>query len=112
MPKVFVTQLPHRRDHSTGQLVPAFNINTAQEHGELVMMMPAQAHYQPTNQLVAHCAEAVRGYDYEEGDSLLLLGDTAIIASTVAVLARKHRRITVLRWDRLLSRYTRVVITT
>ena len=111
MPKVFVTQLPHKRDLSTGALVPVFNINTAQEHGEIVVMQPPQAHYQPTADLTHSLSMKLFDYDFEEGDSVLLLGDTSIIAITCVLLARRNKRMCVLRWDRNLGRYTRVIIT-
>jgi len=111
MPKVYVTQLPHKRDTATGQLIPIFNINNAHEHGEVVVLMPPQAHYQPTGDLTQALSMALFEYDFDEGDSVLLLGDTTIVAITVMLLTRRNKRMCVLRWDRNLGRYTRVVIT-
>lgn len=111
MPKVYVTQVPHLRDRATQALVPVFNITPAQEHGELVTMMPPGAAFFNTAELVRQLAERLFPYDYEAGDSVLLLGDTTIVAATVAVVSKRNHKFAVLRWDRNLGRYTRVVIT-
>lgn len=111
MPKIYVTQIPHRRDKETGSLVPAFNLTPANEHGELVVMMPPQAAFQATADLVRQLEEKLSGYSYAEGDCALLLGDTTIVAATVAILAKRCAKFAILRWDRNLSRYTRVVLT-
>lgn len=107
---VYVTQLPHKRDRETGVLTPAFNINTAQEHGQLRIMMPPQAHYQPTEGILRTLRPVLDEYSYGSGDSLLLLGDVAIIAATVAYCTLWHGKFCVLRWDRTLGRYIRVEI--
>lgn len=111
MPKVYVTQVPHRRDRETNSFVPAFNITPASEHGELDVMMPPSSAFYNTAELVRQLAVRLAPYDYVAGDSCLLLGDTSIVAATVAVLAKRHSKFAVLRWDRNLGRYTRVVIT-
>lgn len=110
MPKIYVTQIPHRRDQATKALVPAFNITPANEHGEVVVMMPPQAAFHSTVEVVNQLRKALENYEYEEGDSVLLLGDTTLVAATVAILARHHGKFGALRWDRNLGRYTRVVI--
>jgi len=110
MPNVYVTQLPHRRDAATGSLVPAFNLTPAEEHGKLVTMMPPQAAFHATAELVRQLDEKLQDYDYEEGDTVLLLGDTTLVAATAAILGKRRAKFTVLRWDRNLGRYTRVVI--
>lgn len=110
MPNVYVTQTPIRRDKATNALVPAFNLAPATEHGELIVMMPAQAAFQSTTELTKQLSSHLRGYDYAAGDCVLLLGDTTLVAATAALLGRQQAKFTVLRWDRNLGRYTRVVI--
>jgi len=107
--KIFVTQVPHRRDNGTGSYVPIFNLTPATEFGDLITMMPPKAAYTATGDLVRQLEEKLEDYRYEEGDAVLLLGDTSIIAATVAILARKHLKFAVLRWDRVIGRYSRVV---
>jgi hypothetical protein len=110
MPNVYITQLPHRRDTTTNSLVPAFNIHPAGEHGEIVVMMPPQAAFITTGQVVRQLTAKLIAYNYGGGDSLLLLGDTTLVACATAILAKRHQQFTILRWEKNLGRYTRVVI--
>jgi len=110
MPNVYVTQIPHRRDGATGSLVPAFNLTPAEEHGKLVVMMPPQAAFHATGELTRQLRDKLQAYNYEDGDSVLLLGDTTLVAAAAALLGKLRFKFAVLRWDRNLGRYTRVVI--
>lgn len=107
--RVFVTQVPHRRDQATGSYTPVFNLYPAEEFGAIVVMMPPQSAYVATSELLDQLGAKLDAYDYDRGDTVLLLGDTSLIAATVAILARRHERFAVLRWDRILQRYSRVV---
>jgi len=107
-PRVFVTQNPHRRDRDTDAFVPAFNLHPASTHGELRVLMPPRAAYIATDELVKQLEDALEDYDYERGDSILLLGDTSIVCAASGILARRALRFTLLRWDRMLQSYTRV----
>lgn len=107
---VWVTQVPNRRDKVTGALTPAVNISPASEHGELRIMMPPQASFFATGDLVLQLREQLRNYDYARGDSVICLGDPAIIAITGALLAEVSRRFVVLRWDKNIGRYVRVQV--
>lgn len=110
MKKVWITQIPNRRDTATGMLVPAVNVSPASEHGEIHVLMPANASFFATGDLVDQLRKGLRDYDYERGDSIVCLGDPAIIAVTGAVLMERTQRFVVLRWDRNIGRYVRVEI--
>lgn len=103
--KVYITQVPHRRDRDTGAFVPSVNIAPASEHGELVVMMPPRAAFHATGDLVRQMREHLKDYDYEAGDCLVALGDPAIIAVACAILGKMHGRFTVLKWDKNVGRY-------
>lgn len=105
---VYVTQIPHKKDAATGAFVPTININTAAEHGQIVTMFPPRAAYVDTAILLDQAAQKLENYDFERGDSLLLMGDSAIMAVCIAVLAKRVREIAVLRFDKVLHRYVRV----
>lgn len=109
-PQVWVTQIPNRRDKSTGAVVPAVNISPASEHGDVHVLMPPNASFFATGDLIDQLRTGLRDYDYERGDSVICLGDPAIIAVAGAVLAERTRRFVVLRWDRNIGRYVRVEI--
>lgn len=104
-PKVYITQIPHRRDAETRAFVPAINIAPAAEHGELIVMMPPRAPFHATSDLVRQLREHLKDYDYEAGDCLVAMGDPAIIAVACAVLGKERGRFTILKWDRNVSRY-------
>ena len=105
MPKVFITQVPHRRDPDTRAFVPAVNVQPAAEHGELVIMMPPRASFQATEDLVRQLNAHLQAYDFEAGDCLVAMGDPAVIAVASALLGRIHGKFRVLRWDRNIGRY-------
>lgn len=104
MPKVYITQVPHKKDKATGSLVPSVNISPASEHGEIVIMMPPRATFFATADLIKQLREQLKDYDYEGGDALIAMGDPVVIAAACAVLAIKGS-FTVLRWDKNLGRY-------
>lgn len=103
--KVYITQVPHRRDPETRAFVPAVNISPAAEHGELVVMMPPRAAFFATGDLVRQLREHLKDYDHERGDCLVALGDPAVIAVACALLGKMHGRFTVLKWDKNVGRY-------
>jgi hypothetical protein len=73
-------------------------------------MMPPQAAFMATSDVLRQLGEKLKDYDYASGDSIVLLGDTTLVACAVALLAKRHGKFTTLRWDRNLGRYTRVVV--
>lgn len=109
-PTVWVTQIPNRRDPHTRALFPSVNISPASEHGEIRVMMPANASFFATGELISQLRSALRSYDFERGDSVVCLGDPAIIAATGAVLAEHTKSFNVLRWDRRTSRYHKIKV--
>lgn len=111
MPTVFVTQIPNRRDKDTGAFVPSINIAPAAEHGEIRVMMPAQAPFHATTDLVSQLRAHLKNYSYGAGDSLVAVGDPAIIAVACAILGKEHGRFIVLKWDRNVGRYLPAHIT-
>src|SRR5665213_838150 len=107
-PVVWVTQVPSKRDRATGQMTPSINIGPAGEHGRLEVMMPAGAAFYDTVQLMDALRASLRNYNFKRGDSLLCLGDPAIIAVAGAVLGEWTRRFRILKWDRHIERYNTV----
>lgn len=110
MSKVFITQVPSRRDSETGALVPTCNISPAVEHGEVVIMMPPDASFFATAELVKQLEYHLRYYDFEGGDALVALGDPAIIAAASAILGKMHGSFRLLKWDRMVKRYVPNVV--
>lgn len=105
MPKVYITQVPNRRDRETGTFVPTVNISPAAEHGEPVILMPPRASFFATSDLVKQLKEKLEHYDYAAGDSIVAMGDPAIIAVACAILGKLHGKFQVLKWDKNVGRY-------
>lgn len=105
MAKVFVPQVPQRRDKETQALVPAVNINPAQEHGDIVVMLPSSANFYATADLVSQLANHLDAYNYEEGDVIIAIGDPTIMAAAFAYLGAKFGRFKIGKWDRNMQRY-------
>jgi len=105
--KVFVTQIPHRLDGQT--LIPAINIGPASEFGEIEIMFPPRANFFATNILVKQLEEKLNDYNFDNGDSLLPLGDPVLLAAACAILG-KRGDFRVLRWDKNIKRYTQSTI--
>lgn len=109
MARVFVTQIPHKRDPDTRAFVPSVNISTASEFGDIVVMMPPRASFFATADLVRQMSEHLKDYDCDAGDCIIAMGDPVVMATAFAILGRKGA-FTVLRWDRNLGRYTTVKV--
>jgi hypothetical protein len=108
--KVFVTQIPNRRDRETGAMVPSFNISPAAEYGEIHLLMPAGASFYASAHMVSHLRKELRAYSFERGDAIVPAGDPSIIMATGAVLAEYTKQMRVLKWDRQIGRYIPVEV--
>jgi hypothetical protein len=104
-PTVYITQVPHTYDRDTNAFVPLFNIGPAAEHGELLVMMPPRASFYATADLIKQLRKHLQHYDYNAGDTLVAMGDPAIIAVACALLGRMFGNFIILKWDRKIERY-------
>lgn len=109
-PRVFITQIPNRRDPNTGAMVPAFDAMPAAEHGEIVVLMPASFSLFNTSEMVRQLRNTLVDYSFTRGDAVVPAGDPAIIFATGAVLAEQHRKMRILKWERSVKRYVPVEV--
>lgn len=107
-PTVFVTQIPSRRDKETGTVVPIYNVTPASEYGNIRILMPSGVNFYATADLVRQAKDALKDYSFERGDSIICLGDPSIIATCVAIIARRSSSFSILRWDRIVNRYVKI----
>lgn len=106
-PRVFVPQLPSRFDRATNLWIPSINIAPAEEHGVLVTLLPPNANRMHTAPLVAAMREKME--DFNENDSVVAVGDPALIMAAGIIAASKTGgEVNVLKWDKLSSQYLRV----
>lgn len=84
MSRVFIPQRPHRRDHTTGQLVPVHDLTTAKPFGELTFLLsPTAAPWVP-DPIIRDLWDGLQ--EFREDDHLLMIGNPIIIgwATTIA----------------------------
>lgn len=106
MKKVFIIQVPHRKDAATGMWVPMFNINAASEFGEVVVVIPNTISIFQMSEVVKYLRNELSGYNFERGDSIVPCGDPTIIAASGSIIAERNKRYKLLKWDKNISRYT------
>lgn len=94
------------------QVAPKLNYVPAEAYGELIpIFKPGEQVTSLTVDSALDTAESVlHNYDADI-DYLLLTGDPAAIAVATAVIARRHGRIRLLKWDREACRYHVVEVT-
>ena len=108
-PKVFVTQIPVRRDPKTNELCPALNINIAQEYGSIEILSPSQVGYTQVPETMDRYDDMLCSYSEEFGDTLLPFGDPVLVALATGILARRGC-FSVLKWDKNAGRYFKTKI--
>lgn len=105
-PKVFVTQVPSRRDVATGMWVPTVNIAPAEQFGEVVQLLPPGSQFFAAAEVTRLLKQRLHELDYQQGDYLLPLGNPVIMAVASAIAARRSNGcLNVLVWDRQTSTY-------
>lgn len=85
MSRVFVVQEPHHRDPGTGEIVPKFDLSSAQMFGELVYLLSPTAAPWSSASIIAELHEKLA--DYTEDDYLLLIGNPALMTWAGAIAA-------------------------
>jgi len=96
MPKVFIPQLPTRFDKATGQRIPTIDTNPAAKFGELVQMFGPDV---PKGKALAALSSADGAPAIGPGDSVLAVGDVALLAVVLVKAIERNGRATLLRWD-------------
>jgi len=105
-PRVFITQVPSRRDHNSNMWLPTVNISPAEEHGEVVQLLPPGAQFFAASETTRLIKQRLHELDYQQGDFLLPMGNPIIMAVASAVAARRSNGcLKILVWDKHQSRY-------
>lgn len=109
--KVYITQIPNRRDDGTGQMKPMFDVLPAAEFGDIQpAMMPASFSLFQTADMVRQLKNGLFDYDFARGDAVVITGDPAIIFACGAILAQQHTKMRLLKWERSVRRYVPVEV--
>lgn len=104
---VYVVQHQHRFDHSTGALVPKFDLSPAEQYGKLVYLLsPTASPFHP-GPVIEELAAKLEGY--RDGDHLLLVGNPILIGWVTALAADANDgRVSTLQWSGKDRRYLAV----
>lgn len=108
MPKVYVPQMTRRRDKSTEKFVPIVDITPALEHGEPIILLPSDTSFYAVGDLVGQLRTQMRAYNYEDGDSIIAIGDPSIMAVVFGMAGKMHGKFYILKWDRMTSLYNKI----
>lgn len=105
-PKVFITQVPSRKDAASNLWVPTVNIAPAERFGEVVVLLPPGSQFFAAAETTRLIKTRLHELDYQQGDFLLPMGNPVIMAVASAIAARRSNGcLNVLVWDRHTSSY-------
>lgn len=107
MGRVFVVQIPRRRDKRTGEWVQ-FDISVASVYGTLESPLFGE---KGAEFVTAPGVSILRSRlkDFSDDDTIMAIGDPAAIAAACAVAADMNRgRFSVLRWDGRTRQYVKL----
>ena len=104
MKKVFVVQNQLRMNHRTGELEPKYRFDSAKEYGELIYLLSPTARPFSPGHVISVLTEKLE--DYDNDDSLLLVGNPVLIGFAVAIAADFNGgRVRCLQWSGTDRRY-------
>lgn len=101
--RVFIVQRPAYKDRATGEWVLKYDLTPAEEHGELVDIMPVGPSFWDINSIVAQAERVLADYN-PDVDHILAMGDPVAIAAA-SLVAGKSGGVSVLKWDKKAQRY-------
>lgn len=107
MAKVYIVQEPLRRDPSSGQMVPMFDMRSVVEYGDPVICLKSgRVALSPAPTMQA-LRDTLR--EFGDDDYLVAVGDPSAIAMAAAIVADVNRgQFRLLKWDRFARRYLEV----
>lgn len=104
MSRVYVVQDQHRWDEGTSRLVPKFDLSTAEEYGDLIFLLGANAAPFNSPPIIRELQQKLS--DYQDDDYLLLIGNPCLIGWSVAIAADMNEgRVQLLQWSGKDRRY-------
>ena len=106
MARVFVSQIPARWDRHSGSWKEKFDLTPAEEHGELVPLLPYGNVADDAETVQRQIDEGLADFDCTV-DSVLLLGDPVLIACIGASMGAQGEDFYTLKYDRRSNRYVR-----
>lgn len=110
-PRVFVPQIPSRRDSESRIWVPTVNIKPAEAFGEVVVLLPPGSQFFAAKEMTRLIKQRLHDESFNETDYLLPLGSPTAMAVTAAIAARRlNGRLNILVWDGQSGTYSSYVL--
>ena len=106
MSRVFVSQVPARWDRQEGCWREKFDLSPAEEHGELIALLPYGNVADDADTVKRQIADGLASFDASK-DSVLLLGDPVLIACIGAFMGERGEDFVTLKYERRSDRYVR-----
>ena len=101
---VWLVQNQHMMDKQTGQLVPKYNIESLKEYGTLRFLLSPNASPFNTKFIIKALHEQLA--NFTDKDSLVLMGNPALIGFAVAIAAMYNDgRVNLLQWNGTAQRH-------
>lgn len=108
MNTVWVPQQPSRWDAASSVWVPTVNLRPAAIYGALEVLLPPGM--SPVALVPIKQALKEKLANSQSDDLLLAVGDPSIIALCAVILAMKHGRLNMLKWDKNNGDYFKVEV--
>lgn len=105
--KVFIPQIPSRRDPATKIWVPTINIKPAEEFGDIVELLPAGSQFFPSQEMKRLIKQRLHEEDLGADDYFIAAGSPTAMMVTAAIAARRlNGCLNILLWDGATSTYS------
>ena len=88
--------------------MPTINLNSAAVYGNIEILLPPNVSSIALVPIKQALKEKLS--KSEPDDLLIAVGDPTIIAICAVILAKKHGRLNMLKWDKMNSGYTKVEV--
>lgn len=108
MTTVWVPQQPSRYDKAYDVWVPSINLTPAAIYGEIEILLPPGA--SPIALSPIKQALKEKFANSTSDDLLVAVGDPSLIALCAVLLAQKHQRLNMLKWDKNNGNYFKVEV--
>jgi hypothetical protein len=108
MNTVWVPQQPSRYDQVEGVWVPTVNLRPAAVYGQIEVLLPPGM--SPIALVPIKQALKEKLANSQPDDLLLAVGDPSIIALCAVILAMKHGKLIMLKWDKNNGDYFKVEV--
>lgn len=104
---VYIIQNQQKKDHQTGEMVPRFDLTSAEQYGVFDFLLPPDAKPFNTEEVIRELRQKLQNFC--AWDYLLLLGNPILIGLSAIIASQYSNSVTFLQWSARDSEYIPVV---